>query len=409
MKKKTLNYEDFFSNLEMFGIKLGLARTKELFKLLGNPEQNLKFIHIAGTNGKGSVAALTAAMLSTAGFKVGLYTSPHLISIRERFRINGKAISEQKLNQAVDFLSQKIKELPQTEQGLPSYFETCTVLAAYLFAKENVDFAVWETGMGGRLDATNVVLPELSVITSISKDHTQYLGTNIKAIAMEKAGIIKPLTPVVCGNVSKEAEDVIIDIAKKNNSDIFFPLKKINYDQDFFKSNQIIAEFIIKLLSKKLMFKMPDIKKVSEQLTWPGRFQIFPNNVIVDGAHNPEGVNALVIKVKKHFPDKKFKIIFASFADKNFIRSLEILSEIASSFIFTESGSTRSTANPQQLLSASKKILGNSFPAEAVLPPEKALSISKQENVLICGSLYLVGEILSILNEPTELFDIYFI
>ena len=402
-----MEYKEFFSGLEMFGIKLGLERIEELFELLNHPENKIKFIHIAGTNGKGSVAALTSAMLTDSNFKVGLYTSPHLISIRERFRINGKAISKEKLNAAVEVLSLKLNKLKKKGEPLPSYFEVCTALAAYIFAEEKVDFVVWETGMGGRLDATNIVIPEISVITGISKDHTQYLGDNISDIAFEKAGIIKRGKPVICGACSLKAKEVILEIAHQKNTNVYFPLDHNTSIFDFQKSNLIIAEAVVKLLSNKFIFNMPNIKEASDKLTWPGRFQVFPGNIIVDGAHNPEASTALLKMLKKSFPNQKFKIIFASFADKNFIKSLLILSEIASLFIFTSSGSNRKTADLEVLELEFKKLNNSNISYILANSPEDALGLAQGENVLVCGSLYLAGEILRLLTDKDSLLNIY--
>ena len=196
--------------------KPSLDNTLALCEALGNPQHQFKSVHIAGTNGKGSTSHFLASILQSSGYKTGLYTSPHLKDFRERIKINGEMIAE---NGVVDFIESN-KQIIEKIQ--PSFFELCVAMAFHHFAKEKVDIAVIEVGMGGRLDSTNIIQPEVSLITNISFDHTQFLGNTIPLIAREKAGIIKPNTPVIISQTQEECKEVFIDIAKENNASILF-------------------------------------------------------------------------------------------------------------------------------------------------------------------------------------------
>ena len=275
-------YKNFFDDLNMFGVKMGMNRVKLLFELLDAPHKKIKFIHVAGTNGKGSVAAFTAALLSSHGLKTGLYTSPHLISVRERFRINGKAISHEKLDEYCGKLKNAMQKLEELSEGPPSYFEVTTALAALYFAENSIDFAVWETGMGGRLDATNIVTPEISIITSIGIDHVNFLGDSEQAIAFEKAGIIKPHKTVVCGELNPVSEKIIKLKAEKLNAEIYFPLKEKKLNSlTFLEKNKMLAEKTVKLLVDKSLVSKTICPANSSNLLWPGRFQSFNDNFII--------------------------------------------------------------------------------------------------------------------------------
>ena len=212
----------FLESLYYRGIKLGLQNTYRMLECVGNPHQQLKFIHVGGTNGKGSVCSMLASALSHSGFKTGLYTSPHLISIRERFRINGKSISEDEFAESVFLLQKKIPHLlDRAGNRGPTFFEFITVLAMMYFKKKNVDLAIIEVGMGGRLDSTNVITPVLSIITEIDYDHTKPLGKNIRDIATEKAGIIKTGVPIVCGDRKREVREIIWSCAESRGTEAY--------------------------------------------------------------------------------------------------------------------------------------------------------------------------------------------
>ena len=198
----------WLDSVGFFAIDLGLDRMLELLKRLGNPERSLRFIHVAGSNGKGSVCTFLENGLRGCGYSTGFYSSPHLIRLAERFRINGKTVADAPFERAAETVRPVVESMRGKGNG-PTYFEITTAIAAVLFAQQDVDFVVWETGLGGRLDATNVVVPELSVITGISLEHTEWLGSTLAAIAGEKAGIVKDGVPVVCGPLKPEALEVI--------------------------------------------------------------------------------------------------------------------------------------------------------------------------------------------------------
>src|SRR5580698_3476235 len=201
---------DYLYGIRLFGQKLGLETMEYLLRLMGDPQQSFRFIHIAGTNGKGSVAAMLHAVLSKAGYKTGLYTSPHLVSFCERFQINGQPIAETDAVRLVEQLKPHLETVAaHPEFHAPTFFEAVTAVALQHFRDQKVDVVVWETGLGGRLDATNVITPLVSVITNIAFDHTQYLGETLREIATEKCGIIKPGVPVVTAAVVEEALQVI--------------------------------------------------------------------------------------------------------------------------------------------------------------------------------------------------------
>src|SRR5208282_1357555 len=216
----------YLYDLQRHSIKLGLERTEKILAVLGNPHRRFLSVHVAGTNGKGSVAAMVASMLMSDGFRVGLFTSPHMVSFTERIRINGSKISETEVGQLTGEIKEKISALAATA-GEPTFFEFVTVMAFLYFARNNVDWSVIEVGMGGRLDATNLILPKVSVITGISYDHKEFLGNTLSDIAGEKAGIIKHGTPVVCSAQEPEVEQILRKKAGAESSPLFI------YGKDF--------------------------------------------------------------------------------------------------------------------------------------------------------------------------------
>ena len=228
------NYSDKIRklyDLQHAGIKLGLGHITELLSHLGNPEESLKFVHVAGTNGKGSVCAVLASALKGVGYRVGFYSSPHLVSLRERFRINGEAISREKLSKLIDCVWPVVEKMYSEDKNV-TFFEVTVSMAALYFAREKCDFVLWETGLGGRLDSTNVVSPVITAITGIGLDHEKYLGDTEEKIAFEKAGIIKKKTPIFVGKMSSSVLQVIKEVASGNSAP-FFSVEKENLS--FFK------------------------------------------------------------------------------------------------------------------------------------------------------------------------------
>ena len=399
-----VDVDSFFSDLEMFGIKLGLDQTKTLFAGLGNPEKSLRFIHIAGTNGKGSVGAMLSAALSEAGFKTAFYSSPHLIDIRERFRIDGKAISEEELSAQVDRLKSVICEL-RSKDLQPTYFEVTTALAAAYFADNNVDFVVWEVGMGGRFDATNIITPEVSVITGIALDHTAHLGNSISEIAFEKAGIIKNGIPLFCGELPADAEDIIAKYAAEQNSECSFAAENECSTLSFQEKNAKLAERVLFFLAEKFDFNALNAQKGMKKVKWPGRMHELDDGTIIDGAHNPQAAEALVSSLSSLYPGRKYSVIFASLNDKETIKVLKILAEIAEEFIFPEFHCSRGAVSVHRLKELADSICSLSI---TVVPDlSEAFRSVEKRDVLVTGSLYFAGTVLQQRVEEDAVLNIY--
>ncbi len=405
IQDRSINTDSFFSNLELFGIKLGLDQTQKLFEKLGNPQENLRFIHIAGTNGKGSVGAMLSAALSEAGFKTGFYSSPHLVDIRERFRIDGKAIAKQELDKQVLQAEVAICELRNLGVN-PTYFEVTTAIAATYFAENNVDFVIWEVGMGGRFDATNIIIPELSIITSIGLDHIAHLGTSIKKIAEEKGGIIKMGKPIFCGELPKNAEIVISEIADKKSAPLYLTedhgsdKKSYTYKE----KNAQLATKIVDFLSERFGFDLNIAKKGIEKVRWPGRMHELEDGTIIDGAHNPQAARALVASLQSTYPERKYSIIFTSLKDKETIKVLKILAVIAEEFIFPEFYCSRGALTTEKLKEMANSICNLKIKETRDLVTAYTVS---QKHTLITGSLYLAGAALKELANEEDILNIY--
>ncbi|MDD4180322.1 MAG: bifunctional folylpolyglutamate synthase/dihydrofolate synthase [Victivallaceae bacterium] len=415
-----MNYQQavaYLGQLEKFGVKLGLEQTAELFRRADSPERQLKFIHLAGTNGKGSCAAMLESALRHCGFKTGLYTSPHLISPCERIRINGCAVSETEYAAAVSRL--KLEAEAMNEAGkYPTYFEFTTVMAAQIFAAAQVDFVIWETGMGGRFDSTNVVEPICCAITGIALDHQKYLGTDIATIAKEKAGIIKAGKPVFCGKMPAEAAAVVTAVATRlaaplkwcegDISEIKFELKGDTFKQSFsYQDHQIhlglpgimqrcnfkVVFEILKYLSAKFNFRLETALDGLRRTRWPARLQFFPDGSVLDGAHNPDGAAALVESLNEILPFEKFSVIMANFTDKDTVGVMRQLDRIAAEFIFVPLHvGDRNGYTPESLLKMLHEF--SDTPARTVLSLQEALTVPCLKRKLIAGSLFLAGETL---------------
>lgn len=397
---------NYLNKLEMFGTTFGLSRIKVILKKLGNPEKNLKVIHVAGTNGKGSVCAMIASILQNSGYKVGLYTSPHLKNIRERFKVNNKNISKK------DFIKYflKVKKYSKKE----TYFEFITAMAFLYFKDRKPDFLILEVGMGGRLDATNVIKPLVSVITSIGLDHIMYLGNTVEKIAYEKAGIIKNKTSVVT-SAKGRALNVIKKVAKSKNSRVIIPKKynfKTNLKGDFQVFNANIAVETINVLnqlkiinikargnqrfpvSRKSKISMkPIIKKSLKKIKWHGRVE-FKGNVLFDCAHNPSGVKVLIdyIRTLKY---KNLILVFGVLDDKDYRAMLRQLAPLIHNIILTKPKIYRAL-DPIILAEELKKInkyfivIGD---VKKSLKHAKSIA-EKKDLILVTGSIYVVGEVI---------------
>ena len=408
---------DWLAGLEFFGIKLGLSQTRMLFDELGAPDRQLKFIHLAGSNGKGSTGAMIEAGLRGAGFSTGFYSSPHLVSVNERFRINGEVPDDETVLAALAKVKAAADRMLLKGHKV-TYFEATTAAAAVLFADRKVDFAVWETGMGGRLDATNLVTPLASVITSISLEHKEYLGDTLAKIAYEKAGIIKPAVPVFCGcTVPPEAMEVIRAKAAECRSELTQAVMpedvSIRFEDDqpfqtfcggklalrlpgrFQRANAALAVLVLENLAARFNFDLGLSLKALKYTVWPARFQVFPHeNLLFDGAHNPECAQVLAEALREVYPGEKFDFIYGSFADKETDLFLKQLIPLAASFRFVKVESARKSRTPDELCSL-LKTLAPELPGSGTTL-EQALNQTMPHRQVLCGSLHLCGEALAI-------------
>ncbi len=416
---------EYLDNLQFFKIKLGLDSMSKFLGRLGHPEEQLKFVHVGGTNGKGSVAMTLLTILSKAGFKIGLYTSPHLTSVRERFRINDSFISE------ADFTANAGRIIDILDGEQITYFEFTTSLALQWFAEQKVDLAILEVGMGGRLDATNIVTPLVSIITNISMDHEEYLGRTLAAVATEKAGIIKNNVPIVSGVTESSAREVI----RQRVDEVGTPMLELNRDFSMVRNDkswryQSLNNYSIDRLNIALRggyqgdnaalalaalgclssdgFSVPKemIREGLARVRWPGRLEYFscPNSesgmeqrYLLDGAHNPAGVEALALELRK-LDTNGIIMIWASMADKDFGHCLRIIAPLCREIIFTRPEALRS-ATPQQLQQELQDYPVKSYNIEPVSAAlEKAVSlVSEDDLICVAGSLYLVGKARAIL------------
>ncbi len=395
-----------YSQLPMFqrigpaAYKADLSNTIELCKLLGNPENAFRSVHVAGTNGKGSVSHMIASVLQEAGYKTGLYTSPHLKDFRERIRINGAMIPEEKV---VDFISAHKQGF--TGIGL-SFFEMTVGMAFDYFSKEKVDIAVVETGMGGRLDSTNVLTPLLSVITNIGYDHTQFLGDTLKKIAGEKAAIIKSGIPAIIGETQEEVKDVFIDRAKKIGSPLSFA-DQGNYPGiepclagDWQKRNLKTALAAIIALSKARFNISEDqirsgIENTLSNTGLLGRWQILQNKplAICDIGHNRDGVRE-VLKMIDQTPHQTLHFVLGLVADKNAEAVLELLPESAT-YYFCKADIPRGMDVHELKEQASKYHLsGKSYKSVKEAYQAALGNANESDLVFVGGSTFVVAEIL---------------
>ncbi|MDR1087505.1 MAG: bifunctional folylpolyglutamate synthase/dihydrofolate synthase [Endomicrobium sp.] len=413
----------FFENLKEYnGMKPGLLRIKKFLKNVGNPQDSLKFVHIAGTNGKGSTAVFISEILKSAGYKTALYTSPHLININERIGINGKNISEE------IFKDLSGRYIDKAKKYRLSYFEYLTSLAFIYFALAKVDVAIIETGLGGRFDATNIIKKPLAcVITSIAKDHQELLGNTIENIAFEKAGIIKKDCDVVCGKLPKKAEIIIKsksipymygkNFKPDNISTTRTPSQKFDYKSKSLNLRNIeinmlglhqvvnasVAVCVSEILSKKrFSISRAAIKQGLKSSFWPGRFDIrnllIDNKrfkIIIDGAHNTQGLNAFFDTFKKlGFAKEKRTFIFAAMKEKEHKQMAKKIVPFAKKIVLPYIKNDRAV-NPIDLKKEFSKYISQEklFVADSV---DKALHMFDDgELALTIGSLYLAGEVLT--------------
>jgi len=378
--------------------KADIGNIVKASEILENPHLNFKSVHIAGTNGKGSTAHMISSILQEAGYKVGLYTSPHLKDFRERIKINGKMISKKSV---VNFVQQYKTDFEKIEM---SFFEFTVAMAFHYFSKEKVDITIIETGLGGRLDSTNIIKPLVSVITNIGFDHTSLLGNTLGEIANEKAGIIKKDTPVIIGRKQKECENIFITKAKKNNSSISFCLGETKHQTDlkgnYQSENVRTTLFTIKEIQKQgFTISEENIKKglisVIKNTSLLGRWQILQKEplIICDSAHNEDGIIEIVQQLSE-IDYRELHFILGTVNDKNIENILTLLPKDAI-YYFCQANIPRSLEK-ESLQTESKKhgLYGEVYNSVSQALQTAKKNAEKQDCIFVGGSTFVVAEII---------------
>jgi len=412
------NYMDCLKTmygLKRFGIKLGLGTIQKILSGLGNPHRQFRCIHVAGTNGKGSIASGLAAILKSCGLRTGLYTSPHLVRFNERIRIDGHEIAD-------DLVVAAYEAVKQVSPGSrePTFFEFATAMALYEFGRQQVDWAIIETGMGGRLDATNVVQPAVSIISNISIEHKEYLGTTIAEVAGEKGGIIKPAIPVVTGATQKDALTVLEDIAAVQSAPFFrlgkhfrtrrtadgtftyYGIEQVwrsmqtNLTGSYQISNAALALAACEQLRHQgVPLNSACIRQGLVQASWPGRLEVIQEKplVIFDGAHNLIAARNLAKYIVHHIKDKKITLVTGILDDKPYAAMLKSLLPLCERVILTQPAIDRALP-ADTLRRIAEKYLDNIevIPDVGTAVHHAIDTTAPEDAVCVAGSLYLVGD-----------------
>jgi dihydrofolate synthase/folylpolyglutamate synthase len=401
---------EFLYNLRLFGAKFGLDNTRKLAALAGNPQEKLRFIHIAGTNGKGSTCAMLESIYRSSGLRVGLFTSPHLVSFAERIQVDRQLIAESDVARLVSEAREWLRTFPA--ESHPTFFEVVTVMAMKYFAEKKCDLVVFETGMGGRLDATNIVTPLASVITNVQLDHQQWLGNTLEQIAVEKAGIIKPGIPVITA-----AESPALEVIQQTALDRHAPLSAITpltlarlprYEVGLLGEHQhlnaAVALETLRVLQPRIPVSAEAVAGGLKKVQWAGRLQLVKaggQNVLLDGAHNPAGALTLARAIPRVFSSKP-AMILGAMRDKDWPAMCHTLAPLASSLFLCPTGSHERTADPR-LLESACRAANPEAPIRVCESLSQALKAASAEPVLVlAGSLYIVGEAMELLRlSPT--------
>ena len=397
-------------------IDLRLERMERALALFDHPEKTFPSFHIAGTNGKGSTAAMLQRILCSAGYRTALYTSPHLVSFTERMRIDDEEITPDE----VVALAEEILRRTEAANILLTFFEIVTVMAFVYFARSQVDLAVIEVGLGGRFDATNLVHSVVSVITTISRDHEAFLGFDIASIAREKAGIIKEGIPVVCGALPPEAMKIIEEIAHTNQAPCYrlgqnFTLKlKTNGAFDYKGAkwnlqdlsvalrgvhqirNAGVATAALEIVGDRFPTGKVAIRSGLQNVSWPGRMEVILTNptVIIDGAHNKEGIDVLIDELRKLRGGGRIRMLFAVMEDKDWRLMLNTLAGVVDEIVLTRVSQLERSADPLQLQQeVAGKLQSQVIPDPRLAVETLVQSAAPDELIVIAGSLYLLGEV----------------
>lgn len=406
--------EEYLFSLKPRGNKFGIDRMKLLVAELGHPERDVPAVHVAGTNGKGSVAAMLDAILSAAGWRSGLYTSPHLVKVGERVQVERQILSDTELMGYLRELQPSAARIAQVSpDDQPSFFELMTAMAFLQFKRKRCEIAVFEVGLGGRLDATNVLLPEVSVITSIAKDHCELLGEELAQIAAAKGGIIKPQRPVVIGRMPAEAERVIRDIAAANAAPVIsvreefrddienYP--KTNLAGDYQRWNAATATLVARTLGPPWRMTEETIARGLLRVDWPGRWQrvqVADRTVVLDASHNPEGAEVLEANLSRLFAETgRRPVIVTGVLGLNRARPLiETISRHAKEIHFVVPNQPRACTHAELAALVPVDFPGKVSPATvAELFPKSGSCTagSAGDVIVVTGSIYLLGEVMS--------------
>lgn len=406
---------DYLFNLRGGEIDLRLNRMARALSLFDHPERSFKVFHVAGTNGKGSTAAMLHSILGAQGYKAALYTSPHLVSFTERIRVGDQEISPDEVVELAKSIMSRTEESGITL----TFFEFVTVMALVYFARRGVDVAVVEVGLGGRLDATNLVIPAVSLITTISMDHEAYLGSDLTSIAREKGGIIKADVPVVCGSLNPEIAAMLESLAGEKGSASYFYNRQfsirlrgnglfdyaglnrdltdlsLNLNAVYQRENAAVALAALEAAQGIFPVSEPAIREGLKKVFWPGRFEVIAGRprVILDGAHNSQGVNELIKEVRILLGNSRVRLLFGAMEDKKWSNMLLGLTEVASEMVLTRLPIGRS-ADPRELAQA----VPAGTPTIVVEDPVEAIEslikrVRGEETILVTGSLYLLGQV----------------
>lgn len=419
-KDSTACLETLF-RLRRFGIKLGLATIRRILANLGNPHRCYKTIHIAGTNGKGSVASGLASVLRRSGYRVGLYTSPHLVRFNERIQVDGEPIADTEI---VRLYRKVLRALPGGRE--PTFFEFTTAMAFAEFARRRVEWAVIETGMGGRMDATNAITPELSIITNISLEHREYLGATIPRIAYEKAGIVKRRRPVVTGIRQASAFSVLDAVAQAKSAPVYrlgrdfrfrrtgagrftyrglshtWPDMATGLQGDYQAENAALVLAACELLLEKApRVSLESLREGLAATRWPGRLEIVSEKplLMLDGAHNLDAAKQLARHLRRHFKGRDITLVIGILDDKPYAAMLKLLLPLATRVIATQAKTSR--ALPAETIAAAARTLAADVRVIKDVGQALAHALRAAPRgglTLAAGSLYVVGEVKAALD-----------
>lgn len=402
----------FLAGLRRFGMRPGLEAVTRLAEAVGVRWERQRFIHVAGTNGKGSTCAFLEAIYRCAGYRVGLYTSPHLVSVRERVQVDRAPIPEPALGACVGAVSRAASEFPGEEH--PTFFEVLTVVALQWFAENRCDLVVWETGLGGRLDATNIVRPLASVITNIGWDHMQWLGDSLAAIAREKAGIIKPGVPVLTAAGDPEARSVLAATARERGA----PFRRVTLsdpDLAWLRAetlpltgehqaiNAALATAVVGQLQAILPVGEAALRLGLGRTRWAGRFEVRPlgqGRLVLDGAHNLPAFEVLAATLAQQFPGERYALVLGLLADKDAVGAVRVLVPGAAKVVVVPVHTGRG-GDPDVLAALCAGAGGTSRVERAPDVGAALRRLAGESLVVVTGSLYLVGEVLELLSPGT--------